>query len=244
MTKTHVWLRWQGRTYPFVLDHLEEWETLSERIESSLKVPKEEQILKCCQKVKEQWRDERDVFVDLNLRVLGGKGGYGYLLRSGSSGVKKKKITNYSSCRNLEGRRIRDVEVMEMLEKANKKANPDEIDLGMEDEEEEEEDVEYETHLVNGKLKKKIKKKKKRKEVTETKTTSNEFQMNKEKEIALKKAKQKEVIENISEAIEEGLEKAIKEKEKPKEKEKVKKIYGDDMFESDEEEEDTEEEKE
>lgn len=49
------------------------------------------------------------VFVSLSVRVVGGKGGFGSLLRGGQSGPGAKKITNFGSMRDLQGRRIKDV---------------------------------------------------------------------------------------------------------------------------------------
>lgn len=49
------------------------------------------------------------LMIDVHLDVLGGKGGFGSLLRGGQAGVMQKKTTNFNACRNLEGRRIRHV---------------------------------------------------------------------------------------------------------------------------------------
>eukprot|EP01111_Echinosteliopsis_oligospora_P002870 TRINITY_DN1455_c0_g1_i1.p1 TRINITY_DN1455_c0_g1~~TRINITY_DN1455_c0_g1_i1.p1 ORF type:complete len:408 (+),score=126.68 TRINITY_DN1455_c0_g1_i1:3-1226(+) len=48
-------------------------------------------------------------FLSLSLRVLGGKGGFGSLLRGGSTKVGQKKTTNFDACRDLSGRRLRHV---------------------------------------------------------------------------------------------------------------------------------------
>lgn len=227
---TQAFVRWNGHTFTFTVDHRHSIDSLKENIYKVLGIPINDQLLKCHSL--NHWQRESQIFVDLNLRLVGGKGGYGYLLRSGSSGIKKKKSSNYSSCRNLDGRRIRDVELMEQLSKQQKSEDPNKIDLG--DEVEEEEIVEYETQLVNGKLKKKPKKKK-RKQITEEDKSVNEFQLNKTIEKEKKIAKQKEVIEDISDAIEVGLEKSKIENTKPKSLDKGKKIFGDDMFSSDDE---------
>jgi hypothetical protein len=47
--------------------------------------------------------------LSLSLRLLGGKGGFGSLLRGGQSGPGQKKTENFGSMRDLQGRRIRDV---------------------------------------------------------------------------------------------------------------------------------------
>lgn len=48
-------------------------------------------------------------FITANARLLGGKGGYGSLLRSQGSRMSSRKSTNFESCRDLEGRRLRTV---------------------------------------------------------------------------------------------------------------------------------------
>src|SRR4051812_2257731 len=45
--------------------------------------------------------------IDVNLRLQGGKGGFGSLLRG--QAISKRKITNFDASRDLQGRRIRDV---------------------------------------------------------------------------------------------------------------------------------------
>eukprot|EP01130_Rhizamoeba_saxonica_P013139 TRINITY_DN556_c0_g1_i2.p1 TRINITY_DN556_c0_g1~~TRINITY_DN556_c0_g1_i2.p1 ORF type:complete len:240 (+),score=43.61 TRINITY_DN556_c0_g1_i2:61-780(+) len=52
--------------------------------------------------------------VDVNLRLLGGKGGFGSLLRSLKS---VKKTTDFSNCRDLNGNRLRASEVIQKLRK-------------------------------------------------------------------------------------------------------------------------------
>ena len=49
----------------------------------------------------------RVLYIDVKLRLLGGKGGFGSLLRGGPQGVKKVSTTNYDACRDLDGRRLR-----------------------------------------------------------------------------------------------------------------------------------------
>ncbi|ELR18766.1 uncharacterized protein ACA1_040820 [Acanthamoeba castellanii str. Neff] len=45
----------------------------------------------------------------VGLRVVGGKGGFGSLLRGGNTKVGQKKTTNFDACRDLNGRRLRHV---------------------------------------------------------------------------------------------------------------------------------------
>ena len=49
------------------------------------------------------------LFIDVNLRLKGGKGGYGSLLRAQGNKMSSRKSTNFESCRDLEGRRLRTV---------------------------------------------------------------------------------------------------------------------------------------
>ena len=43
------------------------------------------------------------------MRLCGGKGGFGSLLRGGQPGKMAKKITNFGACRDISGRRLRHV---------------------------------------------------------------------------------------------------------------------------------------
>eukprot|EP00008_Paramoeba_atlantica_P005829 CAMPEP_0201480050 /NCGR_PEP_ID=MMETSP0151_2-20130828/4634_1 /ASSEMBLY_ACC=CAM_ASM_000257 /TAXON_ID=200890 /ORGANISM="Paramoeba atlantica, Strain 621/1 / CCAP 1560/9" /LENGTH=387 /DNA_ID=CAMNT_0047861799 /DNA_START=43 /DNA_END=1206 /DNA_ORIENTATION=+ len=45
--------------------------------------------------------------IEIGLRVVGGKGGFGSLLRGGNQGVKQVVTTNFGACRDLDGRRLR-----------------------------------------------------------------------------------------------------------------------------------------
>src|SRR4051812_21630220 len=49
-----------------------------------------------------------DLFIEASLRLLGGKGGFGALLRGAGAATSKIKISN-DDCRDLSGRRIRHV---------------------------------------------------------------------------------------------------------------------------------------
>ncbi|KAI8990334.1 telomere stability and silencing-domain-containing protein [Pilobolus umbonatus] len=48
-------------------------------------------------------------FLQLSGRVLGGKGGFGSMLRAQGGRMNSQKTTNYEACRDLQGRRIRTV---------------------------------------------------------------------------------------------------------------------------------------
>lgn len=53
--------------------------------------------------------------------LLGGKGGFGSLLKATSARIGTKRTTNFSACRDLSGRRLRHVEAAKQLEEWNKK---------------------------------------------------------------------------------------------------------------------------
>ncbi|ORX50160.1 hypothetical protein DM01DRAFT_1290764 [Hesseltinella vesiculosa] len=48
--------------------------------------------------------------LSVHLRLRGGKGGFGSLLRSQGGRMNSQKTTNFDACRDLQGRRLRDVE--------------------------------------------------------------------------------------------------------------------------------------
>ncbi|PRP83245.1 hypothetical protein PROFUN_09457 [Planoprotostelium fungivorum] len=63
-------------------------------------------------------RLEECAILRVQLRLLGGKGGFGALLRG--AGSKGKKTTNFDDCRDLDGRRVRHVKNEERLAEWNK----------------------------------------------------------------------------------------------------------------------------
>jgi len=69
-----------------------------------------------------EFSDQIDVhqtnFVQLQLRLLGGKGGFGALLRT-SKGT--KKTTNFGACRDLNGRRLKDIQLEQKLQEIEAK---------------------------------------------------------------------------------------------------------------------------
>jgi hypothetical protein len=71
----------------------------------------ENDLVKALEIVHSQKQQFPDVlFVKSTFRLLGGKGGFGALLRGGPTGIVFKKTTNFSSCRDLNGRRLRNIE--------------------------------------------------------------------------------------------------------------------------------------
>src|SRR4051794_3629568 len=53
--------------------------------------------------------NEEFVNVNLKLRILGGKGGFGSMLRAQGGKMASQKTTNFEACRDLNGRRLRTV---------------------------------------------------------------------------------------------------------------------------------------
>ncbi|GMH00421.1 hypothetical protein Nepgr_002260 [Nepenthes gracilis] len=54
--------------------------------------------------------------IQLNLSLLGGKGGFGSLLRGAATKAGQKKTNNFDACRDMSGRRLRHVNVEKKLE--------------------------------------------------------------------------------------------------------------------------------
>ncbi len=78
-------------------------------------------------------RDDSDVagltpgtMVSLLLRLVGGKGGFGSLLRV--QGRDTKATTNFEACRDLSGRRLRHVNATKKMEEWSQKANDRELE--------------------------------------------------------------------------------------------------------------------
>ncbi|KAI7908317.1 Sde2 N-terminal domain-containing protein [Cokeromyces recurvatus] len=49
------------------------------------------------------------LFIEMSGRLLGGKGGFGSMLRAQGGRMNAQKTTNFEACRDLQGRRIRAV---------------------------------------------------------------------------------------------------------------------------------------
>ncbi len=84
------------------------------------------------------------ICLELHLGLDGGKGGFGSLLRGGQ-GLNHKKTTNFNSCRDLNGRRIRIVDAERRLNEAaaqtEKKDENDEEEEVVDEKEEQREKV-------------------------------------------------------------------------------------------------------
>jgi len=83
---------------------------LKTKLEQICGIPTIYQRLSCCCK---ELRDEdklgNNYSVQVDLRLLGGKGGFGALLRGAGARAGQKKPSNYDDCRDLNGNRIRHV---------------------------------------------------------------------------------------------------------------------------------------
>jgi hypothetical protein len=83
---------------------------LKKHIEDFEGIPCHEQRLACSQRelVDDTLLSGDDMlFVSLSLRVVGGKGGFGSLLRGAPSKIGQKKTDNFDACRDLSGKRLR-----------------------------------------------------------------------------------------------------------------------------------------
>ena len=54
-------------------------------------------------------QQEGPAIFNMSLRLLGGKGGFGSMLRAQGGRMNAQKTTNFEACRDLQGRRIRTV---------------------------------------------------------------------------------------------------------------------------------------
>ncbi|CAG8622684.1 1485_t:CDS:2 [Diversispora eburnea] len=66
---------------------------------------------KCLTEDEQIFENEQVKFkiLNLNLRLLGGKGGFGSMLRAQGGKMASQKTTNFEACRDLNGRRLRTV---------------------------------------------------------------------------------------------------------------------------------------
>lgn len=99
------------KTFCFHFEHDLSVQSLKQFIEDRDGIPYNEQLLVHQGKNIQQNLEasESILFVEVLLKNVGGKGGFGSLLRGGQSGVVQAKTTNFNACRDLSGRRIRHV---------------------------------------------------------------------------------------------------------------------------------------
>lgn len=64
--------------------------------------------------------ENNTLYFNLSARLLGGKGGFGSMLRAQGGRMNAQKTTNFEACRDLQGRRIRTVNEAKRLESINR----------------------------------------------------------------------------------------------------------------------------
>jgi hypothetical protein len=86
---------------------------LKQHIYEITSVPVENQVLRIINghALVDQDLITHDEFLNIQLsgRILGGKGGFGSMLRAQGGRMNAQKTTNFEACRDLQGRRIRTV---------------------------------------------------------------------------------------------------------------------------------------
>lgn len=92
--------------------------SIKDQIHQLTKIPTHSQILISNSKI---LADETLVFsngstVHLSLRLRGGKGGFGSLLRGAATKAGQKKTNNFDACRDMSGRRLRHVNAEKKME--------------------------------------------------------------------------------------------------------------------------------
>lgn len=105
-------LRFSDTRSSFTEPFPQEFERFKELISDRTGVPETQQLLSCQGRLLTKERFSNLTFgdvviVDVSLRISGGKGGFGSLLRGGNSGFVQKKTVNFDACRDLSGRRLR-----------------------------------------------------------------------------------------------------------------------------------------
>eukprot|EP01118_Nematostelium_gracile_P018627 TRINITY_DN833_c0_g1_i3.p1 TRINITY_DN833_c0_g1~~TRINITY_DN833_c0_g1_i3.p1 ORF type:complete len:120 (+),score=11.62 TRINITY_DN833_c0_g1_i3:90-449(+) len=84
--------------------------SLKEKLESICGIPAPMQRLSTsCRELSNSHTVSDSVQIQIGLRVLGGKGGFGALLKGQGAAAGQKRITNFDDCRDLNGNRIRTV---------------------------------------------------------------------------------------------------------------------------------------
>ncbi|KAF1799303.1 telomere stability and silencing-domain-containing protein [Mucor lusitanicus] len=86
---------------------------LKQQIYEITSIPIDEQVLRTCSghSLLDQDLNTHGEFLNIQLsgRMLGGKGGFGSMLRAQGGRMNAQKTTNFEACRDLQGRRIRTV---------------------------------------------------------------------------------------------------------------------------------------
>eukprot|EP01080_Neovahlkampfia_damariscottae_P008546 gene8546-370_t len=87
------------------------------------------------QKINSEMTLEKQNYLNVRFRILGGKGGFGANLKKQG---RKKKVTNFNACRDLNGRRVRDI-INEQNAAANADKEPEKTPAELKREKEKEE---------------------------------------------------------------------------------------------------------
>ncbi|OBZ82592.1 Protein SDE2 [Choanephora cucurbitarum] len=84
---------------------------LKQHIYSVTSIPVDDQVLRTYSghALDQSHLETDDLFVALSGRLVGGKGGFGSMLRAQGGRMNAQKTTNFEACRDLQGRRIRTV---------------------------------------------------------------------------------------------------------------------------------------
>ncbi|CAO3675573.1 unnamed protein product [Rhizopus stolonifer] len=82
---------------------------LKEKIFQLTSIPVDQQVLRTVSGHDLQQLPLGDAHLSLSARLLGGKGGFGSMLRAQGGRMNAQKTTNFEACRDLQGRRIRTV---------------------------------------------------------------------------------------------------------------------------------------
>jgi len=99
-----------GKTLCLVFEEKVQVSKLKSKIEDVSGIPADEQRLSTgCRNLSNSQVIEESCILHLNLRLTGGKGGFGALLRGAGAKAGQKKITNFDDCRDLNGNRIRHI---------------------------------------------------------------------------------------------------------------------------------------
>ncbi|KAI8086831.1 Sde2 N-terminal domain-containing protein [Gilbertella persicaria] len=104
---------YQGKTpLCFPVDHQTALD-LKQSIYVTTCIPVEDQVLRTLDghylSDQEPLDRSHDIYLTLSGRLVGGKGGFGSMLRAQGGRMNAQKTTNFEACRDLQGRRIRTV---------------------------------------------------------------------------------------------------------------------------------------
>lgn len=109
-----------GSTIPFILPHGNiSISSLKQFLFRRTNVPPSSQLLTLCGRVLPDCHDASippNSTLSLSVKLCGGKGGFGSLLRGAATKAGQKKTSNFDACRDMSGRRLRHVNAERKLE--------------------------------------------------------------------------------------------------------------------------------